>query len=96
MSIAEAGCQADSDKQPLSDFRNNIYITWNDLSSNCTPPGCSGYTSSCNNDIFIGIGVPNERQQRQPIARQRVVARRYRLVQRQVVRGDAKLLEPVF
>ncbi len=52
--------QADNDRQPLSAFRNNIYIVWNDLSSSCTPPGCSGNTT-CNNDIFLARAVPNDR-----------------------------------
>lgn len=52
--------QADSDRQPLSAFRNNVYVTWNDMSSACAPPGCSG-NSTCNSDIFVATGVPNDR-----------------------------------
>jgi len=52
--------QADSDRQPLSAFRNNVYAVWNDLSSACTPPGCSG-NSTCNSDIYVAKGVPNSR-----------------------------------
>jgi tetratricopeptide (TPR) repeat protein len=51
--------QADTDRQPLSAFRNNIYVTWNDLSSVCTPPGTSNTT--CNSDIYVAKGVPNNR-----------------------------------
>lgn len=52
--------QADTDRQPSSAFLNNIYVVFNDLSSACTPPGCAGNTT-CNNDIFLATGVPNNR-----------------------------------
>ena len=52
--------QADTDRQPLSAYRNNIYIVWNDLSSACTAPGCTGNTT-CNSDIIVAKGVPNDR-----------------------------------
>lgn len=52
--------QADSDRQQQSQFRNNIYVVWNDLNSDCTPPGCSDNTT-CNNDIFFGRAIPNDR-----------------------------------
>ena len=51
--------QADTDRQPLSAFRNNIYVEWNDLRTACTPPGASNTT--CNSDIFVAKGVPNNR-----------------------------------
>lgn len=53
--------QADSDRQGQSSFLNNIYIVWNDLSGNCTAPGCNGNTT-CNNDVYLSIGTPNNRQ----------------------------------
>lgn len=52
--------QADSDRQALSAFRNNIYVVWNDLSGDCSPPGCNGNTT-CNNDIYLLVGTPNDR-----------------------------------
>jgi hypothetical protein len=35
-------------------------VVWNDLGSACTPPGCTGNTT-CNSDIFVAKGVPNDR-----------------------------------
>ncbi len=52
--------QAGTDTHASSAFRNNIYVTWNDLSSSCTAPGCNGNTT-CNNDVYLLIGTPNNR-----------------------------------
>ncbi len=51
---------ADADRQPLSAFRNNVYETWNDLSSACTAPGCNNNTT-CNSDVYVARGVPDNR-----------------------------------
>ena len=52
--------QADSDRQTQSAYKNNIYAVWNDLSGNCSAPGCGGNTT-CNNDIYLLVGTPNNR-----------------------------------
>ncbi len=52
--------QADSDRQASSEYRNNIYVAWNDLSSTCSPPDCDG-NITCNGDIYLGIGIPDNR-----------------------------------
>ena len=52
--------QAGTDTQPSSAYLNNVYVVWNDLSGNCTAPGCNGNTT-CNNDIYLLVGVPNNR-----------------------------------
>lgn len=51
--------QADTDRQVLSAFRNNVYVIWDDLSS-LPEPGCTGNTTS-NSDIYLATGVPNNR-----------------------------------
>ncbi len=52
--------QADSDRQTLSVYRNNIYVVWNDLNADGTAPGCAGNTA-LNNDIFLAVGTPDDR-----------------------------------
>jgi len=50
--------QGDNDRVQGSPFRNRIYLTWNDLNTACSPPGCNGNTT-CNDDVFVAVGTPD-------------------------------------